>query len=42
MFVIPSLEEIQAALMAILDLKALDPDGFMAAFYKKYWDMVGG
>jgi hypothetical protein len=34
-------EEVKAALDAIGDLKAPGPDGMPAAFFKKYWDVVG-
>ena len=34
-------EEVRAALDSIGDLKAPGPDGMPAAFYKKYWHIVG-
>lgn len=34
-------DEVKAALDAIGDLKAPDPDGMPSLFYKRYWHIVG-
>ena len=38
---VPSRDEIKKVVYGMKALKAPDPDGFPALFYKHYWDIVG-
>jgi len=36
-----SREEVKKGLFSIGDLKALGPDGLLAIFFKRFWNMLG-
>lgn len=38
---IPNPKQIKSTLFNMEDQKALGPNGFLAIFYKRYWDVVG-